>query len=310
MPIQLSVRNKHSASALADWLELNAVAEGQCSLGDLTTALHAEGDTDERVQDVLGAVASELIFRSASAATGYPFTNSNGSIVPASGVRESTYLHCLLLTYFGPGHAPLKSAGLFPDRMFEAICREAARTLLDGETTKATAVRFGAPRVRGELAASFIKAIDELCELIGDGGGFNAYEAVNASWRGDRGLDIVAWRPLDSRPGQLMLFGACASGKDWHDKLDELSEDFSHDWMRLRHIPPPVRAFFTVQVIEKTDWRNVARRVGLLLDRPRIASLVPLRPSTEPHGDGAAWVTAAIELLEKIAQGDTKPPNW
>lgn len=311
MPIQLPVSDKHSAVALADWLELNALSEGQCSVGDLNTALHAEGDSDIKVQEVLGAVQTEITFRQASTGKGYPFSDSNGSLIARpTAALSSTYVHSLLLTYFGPGHAVLKKAGVFPERMFEVVCREAAKTLLNGERVKGTAVRFGTPRATGELPKSFIRAIDELCQRIGEGGGFNAYEAMSASWGGDRGLDIVAWREIDSRPGRLLLFGACASGRNWHSKLDELSEHFSRDWMQLGPTPAPLRAFFTTHVIEQGEWRNVARRAGLLIDRPRIAALVPRLPATTPHGDAREWVAAAAQVLRKITRGDERPPNW
>lgn len=311
MPIRLPATDKHGSVALADWLELNALAERQCSFGDLNTALHAEGDTDDKVQEVLGAVQTEIVFRQVSIGRGYPFRNADGSLTARPrAALGSSYAHSLLLSYFGPKHDALKRDDVFPDRMFEVVCREAARALVNGDRTSGTAIRFGAPRTVGELPKSFIKAIDELCQLIGEGGGFNAYEELNASWRGDRGLDIVAWRDIDSRPGRLLLFGACASGKNWRSKLDELSVDFSQDWMKSGPKPPPLRAFFTTHVIEESEWRNVARRAGLLIDRPRIASLVPRLPTTAPHGDAREWIAEAAGLLKEIARGDARPPTW
>ena len=296
---------------LADWLELNAFAEGQCSVGDLNTALHAEGDDDDKVQEILGAVQAEIAFRRASSGAGYPFNDSDGSLTSRPiAALSATYTHSLLLTYFGPSHAGLKKAGVFPERMFEVVCREAAKALLTGDEVRATAVRFGWPRSEGELPKSFIKAIDELCDRLGEGGEFNAYEMLSATWRGDRGLDIVAWREIDTRPGRLVLFGACASGRDWASKLDELSEHFAEDWMKPRLVPAPLRTFFTSHVIEQHEWRNAARRAGLIVDRLRVASLIPRLPATAPHGDAKEWVAMAARLLREIARGDGSPPNW
>ena len=311
MPIQLPATDKHSAVMLADWLELNAFAEGQCSVGDLNTALHAEGDGDDKVQEVLGAVQAEITLRRANTGKGYPFHDTNGSLTARpTAALSATYTHSLLLTYFGPSHAALKKSGVFPERMFEVVCREAARGLLTGDRVQAEAVRFGAPRSAGELPKSFIGAIDVLCDLLGEGGGFKAYEEMNASSGGDRGLDVVAWRELDTRPGRLVLFGACASGKDWDNKLAELNERFSLHWMQQGLEPAPLRAFFTTHVIEGRRWSNVARHAGLLMDRPRVASLVPRLPATTPHGDAREWVAMAAQLLREIARGAEKSPTW
>ena len=271
----------------------------------------AEGDSDDKVQEVLGAVEAEITFRRTSTGTGYPFNDTDGSLTTRpTAALNATYTYSLLLTYFGPTHAALKKSGVFPERMFELVCREAAGALLNGDKVRGTAVRFGAPRATGELPKSFTAAIDELCDRLGEGGGFNAYEKLSAASGGDRGLDVVAWREIDTRPGRLVLFGACASGKDWHNKLDELSEHFSVHWTQLGLAPAPLRAFFTTHVIEQGNWRNVARRAGLLIDRPRVSSLVPRLPVTAPHGDARAWVGAAAKLLRSIARGDVPPPNW
>lgn len=314
MPIPLPLKDRHSAVLLADWLELNALAEGQASLGDLNAALHAEGDSDTKVGSTLGAVQNEIDARITNATACYPFSNDGGSIEPkfsTAKMLRTTYVHCLLLSYFGPTNNALKTKGVFPERMFEVLSREAARVLIEGPAGEtATAVRFGAPRAKGEFAPSFKTAITELCEQVGEGGGFNTYQDNHVTHRGDQGLDIVAWRTLDRRSGRLLLFGACAAGRDWDKKLTELADDFCQLWWQEPAYPPPLKVFFAAQVIPVKDWWEASKKAGLVIDRLRLAELVPTLPDTMPHGDAGAWSIAGAKLLQSIAGGALATDSW
>ena len=106
---------------------------------------------------------------------------------------------------------------------------------------------------------------------IGEGEGFRDKSSLASK---DGGVDVVAWHDFpDGLPGKLLLFGACASGKDWEDKIDELQPGpFCGEWMLDQPVSPLIKAFFTPHRIEQAYWSKHSRRGGILFDRCRIAS--------------------------------------
>ena len=253
---------------LADWLELQALIspDGNSSRGDLESALRVaalfEPDDDERLEQQTLEVFSELEQRIGAAKEAYPFTIDYGvlqtkpdwELIPA-------YVFCLCLSYFG--WTISSTSTINPRKLFEQISCTAAKGYLQGE-----AVGFGAPRT--ELPSSFPEAISALCERLGEGDGYGGESSLN---RQDDHLDLVAWKNFpDKLPSKIVMFGQCASGKHWRDKLAELQpEPFWGQWMARAHVSPLVRSFFVPYRIERAWWRYTAGNSGVVFDRCRIA---------------------------------------
>ena len=285
---------------LADWLELNALVgrAGQVSLNDLVRALKNGGlgqslgatrqDQTMQLEGIAADVGRELAARSRLAAKGYPFKLKGSSlerIRRSTGPKYSTYAFCLLLSYMPWGQQ--RMSGHFPERTFEEIACMVASKYLCGE-----GIRFGWPRKSSVIASEFGKAIGDLSRRIGEGHPTSGSQAVNSPK--DEGLDVVAWRRLDHRPGKLLIFGACATGHDWKNKLTELqpmefcSAHLGGVW------PTPPKAFFTPRIISEKDWQGSTRKAGMLFDRCRVSKLVPDLPTIKLHGNVWDWMETAM----------------
>lgn len=256
---------------LADWLELCALGspDGNASAGDLESALKRgallDEDGPEAIQQKLMEVFEELEERVNAAQSAYPFTVSAPMISLRLDWREyPAYVFCLCLSYFGYKHK--KGSKDHPRRWFEHISRDAAQHYLGG-----SALRFGSPRLQAELPKSFRSAIAHVCSRLKEGEG---YRSGGLPDRKDDDLDIVAWKPFpDELPGKLILFGNCASERDWEgSKKTQLSpEPFCSDWM----IDPPkcqiIKSLFIPHRVERQRFVPLLKRAGIIFDRCRIA---------------------------------------
>ncbi len=285
---------------LADWLELNALigTAGQASLDDLTRALkngalgQSLGATSQeqtmQLEGLAAEVGAELAARANLAPSGYPFKLRGGSLERVrrfAGQRYSTYAFCLLLSCLPWDQQ--RVSGHFPERTFEEIACKVASRYLCGK-----GIRFGWPRHSSVIASRFGKAISDLSRRIGEG--HPAGGSPGISLAKDAGLDVVAWRRLDSRTGKLLMFGACATGNDWKDKLTDL-QPMEFCTAYLGEVwPTPAKAFFTPRIISEKDWQTSTRKAGMLFDRCRVSQLVPDLPTVKIHGNVQDWMETVM----------------
>ncbi|MGH9429871.1 MAG: hypothetical protein ACRD2L_26605, partial [Terriglobia bacterium] len=146
---------------------------------------------------------------------------------------------------------------------FEDLSCVAAQNFVGGEV-----VRFASPR--SFLPGQFSKAVDAVCRLIKEGQGFRGQATLS---RQDDTLDVVAWRHFkDELSGKLVLFGQCASGRNWEGKAGELSPRvFCESWMIEKPPSPVLKAFFIPHRVDPLRWDFINRRAGIVFDRCRIA---------------------------------------
>lgn len=293
-----------SAIKLADWLELGALvsSDTSSSAGDLERALRAsglldsdEGRADEAIEQKTLEVFAELDSRLVAAGPGYPFTIDRSILnLSEDWGAYLPYVFCLCLSYFGWRHPP--GYTIFPTRIFEHLSTIAAKNYVAGN-----AVRFATPRIG--LPSRFNLAINVLCrDLIKEGGG---YKDSTPKRSGDRTLDVVAWREFrDDSPGKLLLFGQCASGANWVEKLSEHQPGaFCAQWMLTIPLVEPLKAFFIPHRVEEDDWEWYSRRAGIIFDRCRLSSWIAVPDggglgSSQIATDCEAW-TASILMANQ-----------
>ncbi len=177
---------------------------------------------------------------------------------------QSVYSFLLLIGFF------VRSAR-DGEKLFEEVCAEASASYFGGRTFGVDAIAFGFPR-RHPNPNHFPRALDELCQRIGEGEGALRTETIDHLKDGK--LDVVVWRPFaDGRVGKLIGFGQCATGHtDWQTKLSELQpRAFIDKWLR-RPIPVlPVRLYFVPWCVEPRSWTERVTDAGIIFDRCRIA---------------------------------------
>ena len=249
---------------LADWLEILALTtdDGNASHGDLHRVLNRLGV--DGFDTICTDCMTELHRRVAATRENYPFIFSGTLLRTRGDWRYYTpYIFCLLLSYCDEGTKRIK--GLKHETMFEELACLAARNYIGGEV-----VRFGAPRK--ELPSGFLDALTIVCGKV------NEWTPVTGKTlsRKDGGLDLVAWKQFpDEQIGKIILFGHCASGADWNDKINELQpNDFCTLWLGGDR-SPIVKSFFIPHRLSPEVFADRAVSAKLFFDRCRIAHWVP-----------------------------------
>jgi hypothetical protein len=298
----------------ADWLEIQALREkdGNTSIEDLVRVFRRSGSTDA-VDDELdsnnpravdrGSELSQTIaedaFReledrqSSSGAKAYPFDLGSQYIQLISDPKplQSVYTFLLLLSQLG------KDAGTEDGaHLFEEVSAYAAREYMGGSNGAAQLFLMGFPR--RSTPAAFRAAISELCSQLNEGGGCRDRKSLKE--QKDAKLDLVAWKSFpDGRPGKLIGFGQCATGRGWRKKLSELNVDaFCKSW--FLDSPPvlPVPMFFVPFRAELSRWDVDSFSAGILFDRCRIAALSGNIPWSLRRRCGK-WAGAAAKRLRQ-----------
>jgi hypothetical protein len=295
-----------SNAQLADWLELYALrsADQNSSIQDLARALTREGTVEAILDDEsrhstkydeialsrAEAAFAEIEDRSRSCGATYPFDVETSTIQLRKRERLTPYIFLLMLSTTVHEKSPRPNDRV---KLFEELCAEAAQHYFGASGTDA--VVFGWPRHVG--IRQFAGAVDGLCDRLGEGRRHKKRPTLRD--KKDAALDIVIWRDFsDRRPGKLIAFGQCATGRYWRDKLTHLQpKAFWDTWITEPAAYPPLQLFFTPFRVEDDSWFEDSRRAGILFDRCRIASHLPL--VSEPTGRAVReWIA---EALEKVA---------
>ncbi len=279
-----------NAILLADWLELSAMEadDGNASAGDLTSALQMASTSGSQEQVVLEAMR-ELEYRQGATLEAYPFEVIHSSVLQYSTDWHTCvpYVFCLCLSYF----ARMQESGraLIARKLFEDLSAVAAEQYIHGSS-----MSFGRDCERG--SSPFQTAVDALCIALREGSG---YRVISGKKPKDDKVDIVAWKPFcDGWPSQLVLFGQCATGANWADKVSEMQpEVFWKLWIADGNVSTLLRSFFMPHRISLRDWVYHASYSGILFDRCRIAFWAQKSESNIVDRRCADWCKEAFPSL-------------
>jgi hypothetical protein len=269
----------------ADWLELLALhsSDGNSSYQDLVASLRRAGTVDavserrqpdqgsEISQQLADSAFAELDTRSRSCGDQYPFVVADQHIqLRNTELSAGPYAFMLMLKAFGVKAGPRTVRGA---TNFEELAAIAASNYLGGEDAGAKRYHFGFPR--RVTPGGFRAALDDLCHVLGEGGGSRS--RPSRRHQKDAKLDLVAWRPFeDQRIGKLIAFGQCAAGDGYDAKATELvPQQFCRLWMREPPMVQPLVFFFVPRCVDDEEWETI-HAIGntLLFDRCRITGLL------------------------------------
>ncbi len=253
---------------LADWLELLALqsSDDNASKGDLESALTtASVVVADRLEAKALSIFAELQSRSRAAGSAYPF-EINGAVLQFKGDRSeySSYLFCLALSYFGWSTKRSWEIDINPWLLFEELSALAAAQFIGGRVHS-----FGTSRISRNGNSVYKAAIDQLCIDLGEGVRFKPQPP---RWKKDDKVDLVAWKDFkDKKTSKLIMFGQCAAGNNFKDKLSDLDPDsFWRKWMSESNVSPHLKSFYIPHRVPELDWNNMGIDCGIIFDRCRV----------------------------------------
>ena len=260
---------------LADFVELTSWGEGNISVVELSQLLgrsdeadYSRGVPEEDEADVWVDSAFAEVERRRDACSGaYPFVLDHGGqsvrCEPRDDDRHAIYMFLLLATRLNMKE-DRQHGGIDGTKIFEELGAEAARSYLG---PRAESLVFGT----SADADGFASKVNDLCERIGEGDGFDNHFGGGEQTKDD-GLDVVAWTPFsDEQQSKVIIFGQCKTGTNFRHHLTELQPSaFCSSWLRSQPVLMPTRTFFVAEALPRTAWGRIASKGGLLFDRCRI----------------------------------------
>ena len=278
--------------ALADWMELTSLEAGDrnTSAGDLTKALALLVEDVDKAEELSLQVMLEIEHRASAASEAYPFEVKDASVLQAKEdwALYVAYIFCLCLSHFK--WKPTRGASVDPWHLFEDLASIAAQNYVHGKVYK-----FGAGSTPG--AAGFETKVNELCHALGEGGGYRKKSRLHKK---DDKVDLVAWKDFaDSRESKLIMFGQCAAGANWADKISELQPDaFWKHWVREAEVSPLIRSFYIPHMVLHEEFIYTGRYAGILFDRCRIAhSIWPTNDVIVADNRYSTWCASVFDGL-------------
>lgn len=249
----------------ADWAELSCLFGKNQSLSrtEVERALEEAGVGAPEL--AIENIWREITWRHFIAPNTHPIIASAGLLQRVRTWRRAfSYAFMLLLTCqsFYESTRISKREWSKTAKLFERLVTAAMVRYLG------QAINIGAPR-GGRVPRSFIKCLDFICDKIGE---LRGRVSQFRKWSKDEGVDVIAWRRFDERSGQVIVLVQCGAGAKWQGKTMEISVPVWREYIDFVTDPMTALAFPNVC---HSDWMYLSKQSGILLDRLRIASLVP-----------------------------------
>ena len=254
MSFKYEIPNINDPFVSADWIEFYlAVTGNDISKGEYQDFLEStQGyDAEESNLGIIDSIWQILEEREKLYGIQPPFSVDNSVVRNnINNWRTKPYqLMCLIFSLEGndhvDGYTPAVSGSLF-----EKIIKEATKVFFSGKS-----YIFGYPNETLEAFCSTIDLIEYLSDLPAD---FN-----------DGGLDVLGSGPFnDDRNNDLSIIIQCAAGRNWTYKIGDVNLDEWVTWLKFSVVP--TKGFAVPIFMKKRDIDKKSKRMGLLIDRPRI----------------------------------------
>lgn len=226
---------------------------------------------------------------------GYPFDLSDEALRCRDNTIGSVYVFLLLMSL---GEDTTTGTSERGTKLFEEISGAALRNYMDwrhGDDALVDTLVFGFPR--RHTKDGFAPALDRLCLALGEGKGHK--NRPDTSDQKDAALDVVAWKNFpDDRPGKHIVFGQCATGKNWRGKLLELPDTDRWCGYYLQERPSilPLRAFLVPHIVDDRHWCKACHFGDLVFDRCRIAYCCR-HMNADLAGRVATWNETSLRVM-------------
>jgi len=277
----------------ADWAELSCFLARRRTLSGpgIRQFLSREIGEDE-AETVLENIKSQIDWRSAQMPDRYPFGIIEGNVVRTHDWQDHLPYTFMLLLSMNDLFAETTIWGKQWNeaaKLFERVVTESIKLHLGD------AINIGSPRLPAEAPKSFQKCVPFVCKKINERKG----QPPRIHWHKDGGVDVLAWRKLDDRPGKVIFLIQCAAGEKWKTK-EEIPIKSWHEWIFFATEPLKVLAFpfvFSIQNEEKEEvWRYKCQG-RLLMDRLRLAPFTTDNLPTDLRALLLSWCNDQMDKL-------------
>ena len=294
---------KDDISEIADFIEIKclfseerifSIESAKSALSVESDELHFEGidDDDDRTYNRLMEVFAELKQRKKDCNDFYPFVINDDLISynnECGQQIEEIYKYLLFATranmrddrHFGEG----KDSALIFEVLSQYICESyfgnQSISMVFGTASEMTFKE----KIKELIVKLNFKS--EVREPVGGNGK-----------RKDGKLDVIVWNPFkDKRDSMLIGMAQCKTGTHWDETLTQLQpSNFFRNYMYYYPIADPIRLFFITEAVAITEqWEERARNAGILFDRQRIMSLLPLNIDEHLLNNIKEWNTLIIQ---------------
>lgn len=275
---------------LTDWLELSALLHGveiyKENVADILVECYFASSQDNS-HSIVAEMWRTLGRRKRNVGDGYPFELTRDYIL---GVPDSHIIYRFMLIlsapeylsgYSIPASDPIRNT-------FELVTVEGISKMLPGWEVKWCGATSAEMRDAGGVIA-FVAGL--LSTQVRDETCFETHQ--------DGGLDFIAiWKVADSRAAKPALWGQCATGLNWRDKITQPNFDLWSDAIRL--VPDPVRALAVPFALDESTFKlhSVAGR-GWIIDRERLAAFVDAVEDNEVATSIKYWIDAQYKTLPR-----------
>jgi hypothetical protein len=277
----------------ADWAELSCLLKESASRSEIESTLEIANVDD--VDSALGRIWQQIEWRHSRFPDTHPVSASGERLEKTKTWEEALpYTFLLLLTCQGFYQSTriTRTHWKQTSKLFESLVTNASKGYLG------YAANIGAPR-QNSIPKSFDGCLDYICRLTREKKG---PKDPLIHWKKDAGVDVVAWRPLDDRCGQIILLVQCAAGEKWHEKVSEID---LRRWGRLVHFAAePVKgiAFPSVHSCSSAEsenrWIDYSCSGGILLDRLRISAFASAAQDNDLRDRMISWCNQQIGKLQ------------
>jgi hypothetical protein len=245
----------------ADWLELCCFLEypNEITKTAVEGFLKSKDDNELLSSDIF----KHIEWRK-SISPNYPFVIGDTSIHSSSPVTESQeYLFPLLLaTHDFYKDTQITNWSPVGD-LFELYCTASIKKMIGDAALIGNNL--------GRLPAGLDACLTAVCNIMNESKGPPHARATTFQ---DAGVDIIGWKKIDKRKGQVVFLVQCASGKNWRKKGGDIKPRLWHELVFWTIDPVKVLAFpFAYDFSDSTledDWHFYTYDSGLLLDRLRL----------------------------------------
>jgi hypothetical protein len=286
----LNVPSLANVSVEADWVEVSCLfgRDATISREELTAALTAEEYDDDEADSIIEDSFGEIDRRRIILGDFYPVCVDRTRVVRLCEWKESLSYSFMLLLATNSFHKSMKirdEERATPSKLFERLTAVALKNYLR------RSINIGSPR-DGRMAANLKAALVFFCKVSNE----RIWERPEIHDHAqDEGVDVIAWSPLDSRSGQLILLTQCTIERDWVKsgvKLDLAT------WEKIMNFATPPHKAMAFPHVCSSQWKQHTTRCGMLFDRLRIASLFPMTSERYLRAKIIGWATQQISRLE------------